>query len=90
MDKPITVISEFVNDQAQSDPGLPDDHMLEAEMALRIAEFILSLSNSGAMASVAIDGASIKVGDTVIFDIGRFIAGTGWEQIKEPQVGRNA
>jgi hypothetical protein len=25
-----------------------------------------------------------------IFDIGRFMAGTGWEQAKEPQVGRNA
>jgi hypothetical protein len=42
------------------------------------------------MASVAIDGASIKVGDAVIFDIGRFMADTGWEQTKEPQVGRHA
>ena len=44
--------------------------MPEAEVALRLAEFILSLPGSGAMASVAIDGASIKVGDAVIFDIG--------------------
>ncbi|MFC4173721.1 hypothetical protein ACFOYU_16935 [Microvirga sp. GCM10011540] len=72
------------------DLGLSADRMPEAEVALRLAEFILSLSGSGAMASVAIDGASIKVGDAVIFDIGRFMAGTGWEQIKEPQVGRNA
>ena len=70
--------------------GLPDDRMPEAEVALRLAEFILSLPGSGAMASVAIDGASIKVGNAVIFDIGRFMAGTGWEQTKEPQVGRNA
>jgi hypothetical protein len=63
--------------------------MPEAEVALRLAKFILSLPGSGAMASVAIDGASIKVGNAVIFDIGRFMAGTGWEQIKEPQVGRN-
>ncbi|EIM31141.1 hypothetical protein [Microvirga lotononidis] len=72
------------------DLGLPTDRMPEAEVALRLAEFILSLPGSGAMASVAIDGASIKVGDAVIFDIGRFMAGTGWEPIKEPQVCRNA
>jgi hypothetical protein len=72
------------------DFSLPTDRMPEAEVALRLAEFILSLPGSGAMTSVAIDGASIKVGDAVIFDIGRFMAGTEWEQIKEPQVGRNA
>jgi hypothetical protein len=71
------------------DLGRQPNHMPEAEVALRLAEFILSLPGSGAMASVAIDGASIKVGDAVIFDIGRFMAATGWEQIKEPQVGRN-
>jgi hypothetical protein len=89
MDKLTTAGSEFVGAQ-RPDLGLPDDRMPEAEVALRLAEFILSLPGSGAMASVAIDGASIKVGDAVIFDIGRFMAGTGWEQIKEPQVGRNA
>ncbi|MPR09182.1 hypothetical protein FS320_19775 [Microvirga tunisiensis] len=79
-----------MNNQVLSELGLPDDRMPEAEVALRLAEFILSLLGSGTMASVAIDGASIKVGDAVIFDIGRFMAGTGWEQTKEPQVGRNA
>jgi hypothetical protein len=63
--------------------------MLEAEVALRLADFILLLPGSGAMASVAIDGASIKCGNAIVFDIGRFMAGTGWEQIKEPQVGRS-
>lgn len=90
MDKPTTAISEFMSDRGLSELGLPEDRMPEAEVALRLAEFILSLPGSGAMASVAIDGASIKVGDAVIFDIGRFMAGTGWEQTKEPQVGRNA
>jgi hypothetical protein len=64
--------------------------MLEAEVALRLAEFILSFPHSGSMASVAIDGVNIKVGDAIVFDISRFMAGTGWEQIKEPQFGRNA
>lgn len=41
------------------------------------------------MASVTIDGASIKVSDAIVFDIGRFLAGIGWEQIREPQFGRN-
>ncbi|MBJ6127535.1 hypothetical protein JAO75_19215 [Microvirga sp. BT325] len=90
MDKPTTASSGFVSAQRSPDDGLPEDRMPEAEVALRLAEFILSLPGSGAMASVAIDGASIKVGDAVIFDIGRFMAATGWEQIKEPQVGRNA
>jgi hypothetical protein len=90
MDKPTTAISEFVSDRGLPELGLPEDRMPEAEVALRLAEFILSLPGSGTMASVAIDGASIKVGDAVIFDIGRFMAVLGWEQIKEPQVGRNA
>jgi hypothetical protein len=90
MDKPTTAGSVFVSAQRPPDIGLPDDCMPEAEVALWLAEFILSLPGSGAMASVAIDGASIKVGDAVMFDIGRFTAATGWEQIKEPQVGRNA
>ena len=70
--------------------GLPVDSMLEAEVALRLAEFILSLPDSGAMASVAIDGAATKVGDGVVFDIGRFMAATGWQPVKEAQAGRNS
>jgi hypothetical protein len=79
-----------MNDQVLPDLGLQGDRMSEAEVALRLADFILSLPHSGAMASVSIDGASIKVGDAIVFDIGRFMAGTGWEQIREPQFGRNA
>ena len=82
--------SEIVRNQVLLDLGLPVDRMPEAEVALRLAEFILSLPASGAMASVAIDGASIKVGDGVIFDIGRFMATTGWQPVKEAQAGRNA
>jgi hypothetical protein len=80
----------IVKDKDSLELGLRADRMSEAEVALRLAEFILSLTGSGAMASVAIDGASIKAGDAITFDIGRFMAATGWKQIKEPQVGRNA
>jgi hypothetical protein len=80
----------IVRDKDSLELGLQADRMSEAEVALRLAEFILSLPHSGAMASVAIDGASIKVGDSIVFDIGRFMAWTGWEQIREPQFGRSA
>ncbi|MFC5087314.1 hypothetical protein ACFSM9_23110 [Microvirga arabica] len=80
----------IVRDKDSLELGLQADRMSEAEVALRLAEFILSLPHSGAMASVAIDGASIKVGDPIVFDIGRFMAWTGWEQIREPQFGRSA
>lgn len=79
-----------VRDKDSLGLGLQADRMSEAEVALRLAAFILSLPGSGAMASVTIDGARIKVGDLLVFDIGRFMAGTGWEQTKKPQVGRNA
>ncbi|WP_312887562.1 hypothetical protein [Microvirga arabica] len=79
-----------MRDKDSLELGLQADRMSEAEVALRLAEFILSLPHSGAMASVAIDGASIKVGDPIVFDIGRFMAWTGWEQIREPQFGRSA
>jgi len=80
----------IVRDKDSLELGLQADRMSEAEVALRLAEFILSLPGSGAMASVAIDRASIKAGDAIIFDIGRFMAATGWKQIKAPQLGRNA
>jgi hypothetical protein len=79
----------IVRDKDSLELGLQADRMSEAEVALRLADFILSLPHSGAMASVAINAASIKVGDAIVFDIGRFMAGIGWEQIREPQFGRN-
>ena len=80
----------IVRDKDSLELNLHADRMSEAEVALRLAEFILSLTGSGAMASVAIDRPSIKAGDAIVFDICRFMAWTGWEQIREPQVGRNA
>jgi hypothetical protein len=64
--------------------------MPEAETALRLAKFLLALPNSGAMASVAIDHASLMVADTVIFDIGRFLVSAEWEPIKASRVGRES
>ena len=52
--------SEIMKNKTLLDRGLPLDRMPEAEVALRLAVFILSLPGSGTMASVAIDGASIR------------------------------
>jgi hypothetical protein len=79
----------IVRDKDSLELGLQAERMSEAEVALRLADFILSLPHSGAMASVVIDGVSIKVSDAIVFDIGRFMAWTGWEQIREPQFGRS-
>jgi hypothetical protein len=89
-DKTTTVISGFVESRARPDFDLPANHMPEAEVALRLAGIILSLPGSGAMASVAIDRAGTKVGNAVVFDICRFMAGTGWEQVREPRISQNA
>jgi hypothetical protein len=45
--------------------GLQADRMSETEVALRLAAFILSLPHSGAMAGVAVEAASIKIGDVI-------------------------
>ena len=62
--------------------------MPEAEVALRLARTHPSLPGSGAMASIR--ESRFTLSPFLVFDIGRFMAGTGWEQVKEPQVGRNA
>lgn len=88
-DETPTATSGFREDQTQPGLGLPADRMLEAEVALRLADFILGQSGSGAIASVAIDGTSIRMGKAVGFDIGRFMAGAGWKPIKPPPVDRS-
>jgi hypothetical protein len=85
-DKTTSANSAVMADQTQPELSLPADRMPEAEVALRLAAFILTLSGSGSTASVAIDRASIKVGDAGVLDIGRFMPGMGWE----PMAGRTA
>jgi hypothetical protein len=64
--------------------GLSIDRMLEAEVALRLALYLLSLPDSGSMASVTMDG--IKVRGLPAFDIDGSMAQAGWSQIKAPNV----
>jgi hypothetical protein len=64
-----------MNEQALPDLGLSSDRMLEVEVALRLAAFLLSLPRSGSIASVAIDGGSLKVRDVILFDIAQLMTG---------------
>jgi hypothetical protein len=62
--------------------------MPEAEVALRMAEYLLGLPSSGAVASVAIDGACVKVHGKEVFPVVEYLAASGWRQAS--QAGRNS
>lgn len=67
---------------------LPDDRMPEAEVALRLAFYLLAHPQSAGEVSVALDGAQIRVHGRQIFPIEAFLDDVGWRQVA--QVGRNA
>ncbi|WP_293854990.1 hypothetical protein [uncultured Alsobacter sp.] len=56
----------------------PADRMPEAEVALRLAEYLSERPGFGGHVDVAIDGASVRVAETEVFDIVGFLAGAGW------------
>ena len=56
------------------------DRMTEAEVSLRLAEFLLDLPRSKGSVEVAIDGASIALGDLQVFDIEGFLAVQSWQK----------
>lgn len=62
--------------------------MPEAEVALRLAFYLLSLAQSKGTAVVAIDGAQVKVGDAEVFPIEGFLLAKGWQQVE--QSGKNS
>ena len=67
----------------------PADRMPEAEVALRLAEYISQRPGFGGHVEVAVDGASVRVGETEVFDIIGYLAWAGWAQDKAG-TGRNA
>lgn len=69
---------------------LPDDRMPEAEVALRLAEFLSERPGFGGHVDVAIDGASVRVGGTDIFDISGYLAMNGWVITRQTESSRNA
>ena len=60
---------------------LPEDRMPEAEVSLRLAFFILASEGSDGAASVAIDGAQVRVHGRQVFPIAVFLREAGWEQV---------
>jgi hypothetical protein len=62
--------------------------MAEAEVALRLTEYLLGLPGAGDEASVAIDGAGVKVHGQEVFPVAEYLTAGGWEQTE--QRGRNA
>ena len=66
---------------------LPADKMPEAEVALRLAFYLLRLPGSEGSACVAIDGAQVRILQRVIFPIREFLADERWKQIKQPRKG---
>ncbi|MGJ0486950.1 MAG: hypothetical protein ACR65R_20785 [Methylomicrobium sp.] len=53
--------------------------MPEAEVSLRLAIDLLSCRSAVDRVSVAIDGAQVRTGETIHFDICHFLPGLGWE-----------
>lgn len=66
---------------------LPTDRMPEAEVSLRLAFHLLAQIGAGRHASVAIDGAQVRVGGREIFPVIDFLLGEGWQLVK--QVGKS-
>src|SRR5690348_14328415 len=56
----------------------PEDRMPEAEVALRLAEYLSEQPRFGGHVEVAIDGASVRVHDADVFDIVGYLQSNGW------------
>jgi hypothetical protein len=69
---------------------LPDDRMPEAEVALRLAEFLSEQAGFGGHVEVAVDGAQVRVGGTDVFDIVGYLAQQGWTVDRPSTPSRNA
>jgi hypothetical protein len=67
---------------------LPLDRMPEAEVALRLAFYLLGQPTSAGHADVAVDGASVLVSQAEIFPISKFMIEGQWRLTA--QSGKNA
>ena len=57
---------------------LNPDKMPEAEVSIRLAEYLSDPGKSSNHIEVAIDGAQVKIGKTNIFPLKCFMKDTGW------------
>lgn len=68
----------------------PEDRMPEAEVSIRLAEYLSELDGFDGHVDVAIDGASVAVQGAVIFDIASYMRTYGWSLIAGSSTGKNA
>jgi hypothetical protein len=68
----------------------PDDRMPEAEVSLRLAEFLTELPGICGHVEVAIDGASVRVHGQEVFDISGYLRSNRWELAVTNTESRNA
>ncbi|KAB0573119.1 hypothetical protein [Brucella pituitosa] len=56
--------------------------MAEAEVSLRLAEYLSELDGFAGHVDVAIDGASVSVGGAIVFEISAYLQSQGWMKIE--------
>lgn len=57
--------------------------MPEAEVSLRLAFWLLERGHAGGRVDVALDGAQVRIGDAVHFDLPGFLEEHGWRKLEE-------
>lgn len=70
--------------------AFPTDRMPEAEVALRFAEHLSELPGFDGHLDVAIDGASVSVGGSEVFDLAGYLLANQWELVERTASSRNA
>lgn len=61
--------------------GYSISRMPEAEVSLRLAFWLLERGYADGRVDVAIDGAQVRIGDTVHFNLSGFLAERGWRKL---------
>ncbi len=82
---------QVIEDESRpaSDWTGPADRMPEAEVTLRLAEYLSEHPGFGGHVEAAIDGASVRVADAEVFDIEGYLAAAGWSR-DQTVSGKNA
>lgn len=60
---------------------LPEDKMPEAEVALRLAHYLIASGLATQSVKVGIDGAQVKTGDRIHFPIEEFLLSLDWRKL---------
>lgn len=66
-----------------------EDRMPEAEVSIRLAEYLTKCSGFGGHVDVAIDGASVAVHGAEVFNIVEYLSVHGWDAVDRTPKSRN-